>query len=253
MHYRTPIVIAISALAAIAAFAQTPPTPAPSTPTAPPASPAPAARPQQPAPPPSLPTGQPMADVNLMVNEGSAVFSAQWRYSDAKLVEVPFNDPAPPGAERGAVGPANVTYDISPRAGEANFDDSAWPVIAADTLGQRRAGGKVCFNWYRVTLTMPKDFGGLDVAGSVAVLNATIDDYAEIWVNGQLPRALNQANPNLVTGFNTPNRVVLSNNVKPGEKVQVAIFGINGPISAAPTNYIWFREAKVEFFAKSQN
>jgi len=215
-----------------------------------PAPKAPPAATTRPAPPPSpaLPSGQPMADVNLMTKEGSAIFGAEWRYSDAKIIEVPYTAP---GADRNAPGPANTTYEISPLAGAADFDDSSWPIIAADTLGQRRAGGKVCFNWYRVTLTMPRDFAGLDVAGSVAVLHATVDDYAEIWVNGQLPRVLNQDNPNLVTGWNKPNRVVLSNDVKPGEKVQVAIFGINGPISAAPTNYIWFREAKVEFYPKA--
>ena len=29
---------------------------------------------------------------------------------------------------------------------------------------------------------------------------------------------------------------------------QIAIFGINGPISVAPVNFIFFREAKVEFY-----
>jgi hypothetical protein len=27
-----------------------------------------------------------------------------------------------------------------------------------------------------------------------------------------------------------------------------AVFAINGPISAAPANFLWFREAKIEFF-----
>ena len=45
-----------------------------------------------------------------------------------------------------------------------------------------------------------------------------------------------------------PNRVVLADAVKPGVKFQIAIFGINGPISAAPPNTVWFREAKVEFY-----
>jgi hypothetical protein len=26
------------------------------------------------------------------------------------------------------------------------------------------------------------------------------------------------------------------------------VFAINGPISATPANFLWFREAKVEFF-----
>jgi hypothetical protein len=41
---------------------------------------------------------------------------------------------------------------------------------------------------------------------------------------------------------------VLANPVAPGEKFEVAVFAINGPISAAPANFLWFREAKIEFF-----
>jgi gluconolactonase len=191
-----------------------------------------------------VPAGRPAAVIDLMKPEGVQAFAAQWRYCDAKIVETAFHAPG----DGDTPGAANVTYDISPRAGEANFDDSQWEVIAADSLGKRRGGGKVCFNWYRINLTMPARVDDFEIAGATAVLTVIVDDYAEVWVNGQLPRALNQPNPNLVQGFNAPNRVTIAQAVKPGEAVQIAIFGINGPISAAPTNYIWFREAKVEFF-----
>ena len=42
-------------------------------------------------------------------------------------------------------------------------------------------------------------------------------------------------------------RITLSETVTPGEQVQVAIFAINGPISAMPENRVCMREAKVEF------
>ena len=45
-----------------------------------------------------------------------------------------------------------------------------------------------------------------------------------------------------------PNRVVLSDDVQPGDQFQIAIFGINGPISVAPANTVWFREARLEFY-----
>jgi hypothetical protein len=54
--------------------------------------------------------------------------------------------------------------------------------------------------------------------------------------------------PATIQGFNMPNRLVLRDTVAPGEKFEVAIFAINGPISAAPANFLWFREAKVEFY-----
>ena len=43
----------------------------------------------------------------------------------------------------------------------------------------------------------------------------------------------------LITAWNTKNRVPLGA-VKPGDRFQIAIFGVNGPIPAAPTNRIFF-------------
>jgi len=45
--------------------------------------------------------------------------------------------------------------------------------------------------------------------------------------------------------------LIIGRNVKPGQKIQLAIFGINGPISNPPTNYIWMRFAKVSFYPGS--
>jgi hypothetical protein len=63
-----------------------------------------------------------------------------------------------------------------------------------------------------------------------------------------LPRAPGWPSPATIQGFNMPNRVVLSDAVGPGDTFEIAVFGINGPISAAPPNTVWFREAKIEFF-----
>ena len=48
-------------------------------------------------------------------------------------------------------------------------------------------------------------------------------------------------------GGMVPNRVVLADPVKPGDKFQIAIFGINGPISVAPMNFVSLREARIFF------
>lgn len=80
------------------------------------------------------------------------------------------------------------------------------------------------------------------------MLALCIDDYAEIWVNGELPRAAGRPSPATIQGFNMPQRLVLSDAVSPGDTFHIAVFGINGPISAAPANTVWFREARVEFF-----
>jgi len=106
----------------------------------------------------------------------------------------------------------------------------------------------ISFFWYRTKLTIPVDAQGFDTAGAMAVLRVNVDDYAEIWVNGEMPRAAGRTSPGTIQGFNMPHRLVLSRTVAPGDRFEIAVFAINGPISAAPANFLWFREAKIEFF-----
>ena len=213
----TAVLIAVIPVVVLAQ-AQAPPVPAP--------------------PPPVAPAGEAVKVVDLVTPEGSAVFGAVWKNMDAKIVE----GPAMPNA-----GPAwKTSYDVQPHAGEAGFDDSSWPVIDAKDLGARRGGGKLFMTWFRTTLTMPAKVGDLDVTGMKAVLSVTVDDYAEVWMNGQLPRAVGKPSPQVIAGFNMPNRVLLTAALKPGEKVQIAIFAINGPISVAPPNPVFVRQAQIE-------
>jgi gluconolactonase len=198
---------------------------------------APAATPPAPIMPPSLPATHVL---DLMTAEGSAALGAQWKVSDVRIVEVP--------AIPDTVTQFKTTYNVEPRAGAANFDDSKWPTIEAKDLGARRSGGHVAFMWYRAMLTMPAKIGAFDTSNAVAVLNVLVDDYAEVWINGDIPRRSGYPSPATMQGHNMPNRVVLSTKVSAGDKFQVAIFGVNGPISVAPANSIWFREAKLQFY-----
>jgi gluconolactonase len=68
-------------------------------------------------------------------------------------------------------------------------------------------------------------------------------------VNGALPVALGDMGGRVAGGFNVPNRVILTQDARPGETYTVAVFGINGPISASPRNYIWVRSATLDFYA----
>lgn len=178
--------------------------------------------------------------VDLMTPEGSAVFGAEWKSMEAKIVEGPAIANHMPGYE--------TSYDIQPHAGESGFDDSSWPVIGAKGLAARRGGGRVSFIWYRANLTIPAKIGDFDTTGTTAVLTAYVDDYAEVWVNGQMPRRSGYPSPATIQGYNIPNRVVLAEGIKPGDKFQIAVFGVNGPISVIPMNFVWFRELKIEFF-----
>jgi hypothetical protein len=182
----------------------------------------------------------PSATVNLMTAEGSATFGAVWRTAEARVVEVEPMAGRMPGYDK--------TFDMQPHAGEANFDDSKWQVIEPKGLADRRGGGKSSFLWYRTTLTIPTKVGDFDTTGAKAVFTAYVDDYAEVWINGQMPRRSGYPSPATIQGLNMPNRVVLAETVNPGDKFQIAVFGINGPISVAPSNFICFRDAKMEFY-----
>jgi len=129
-----------------------------------------------------------------------------------------------------------------------DFDDSQWGRIEGKDLGVRRSGGHNAFMWFRGLLTMPARIGDFDLSKpAVAVLNVLVDDYAEVWINGQMPRRSGYPSPATIQGLNMPNRVVLGTEVKAGDRFQLAVFAINGPMSD-PIGSIWFRQAMVEFY-----
>lgn len=194
------------------------------------------------------PSGRPDAVVDLATSEGVRLVQGQWRYGDTRVVEVDFQAAGPEGQPTGA--PVR-TYDVVPHAGWAGFDDSAWPVLAPEGLSQRRANGRLCFNWYRIALTLPERVGSLETTGSSLVFETSIDDYAEVWVDGELPRRAGQSGGSLVGGWNAANRLVIARDVRPGRKLELAVFGANGPLSHPPTNFIWMRLAKLEFYKDS--
>lgn len=196
----------------------------------------------------TVPAGKPLAAVDLMTDAGVAAVKGAWRYSDTRIVETDFRKA---GADRQPTGPAVKTYDYTPHAGGADFDDSQWETIAPNTLDQRRGNGRLGFNWYRIKLTVPEKIDGVDTTGSTLVFTTSLDDYAEIWVDGELSRAQGQSGGSVIAGWNAENHLVVGRSVQPGQQIQLAIFGINGPLSNPPTNYIYLHYAKLELYPGS--
>lgn len=194
---------------------------------------------------PVVPAGKAEATINLATDEGAKIVKGVWRYSDTKIVETNF---FAAGAEGQPTGTPVKTYDYTPHAGVADFDDSGWETIAANDLQRRRGNGKLSFNWYRIKITIPESVNGFDTNNSTVVFQTALDDYAEVWVDGEITRAIGQQGGSVVAGWNAANRLVIGRNVKAGQQIQLAVFGINGPISNSPTNFIWVREAKLEFY-----
>ncbi len=192
-----------------------------------------------------VPVGKPDVSIDLATAEGVKLVGGQWKYSDTKIVEANFNAA---GADNQPSGPAVKTYDYTPKAGVSDFDDSQWEIVSAVDLQKRRGNGRLSFNWYRINLTIPETVNNVSTSGCTVVFQTALDDYAEVWVNGELARFLGQKGGSVVAGWNAPNRLIIGRDVKPGQKIQLAVFGINGPISNPPTNFIWVREAKLDFY-----
>lgn len=190
-------------------------------------------------------TVTPDAVVDLATRNGIELVRGSWRYSDATIVEVEHRDAGPDKKPSGA---PNRTHDIRPRAGGSDFDDSAWPTIDPESLTQRRTHGRLAFGWYRLRITLPQRIASLDVRGATVALEIVADDYAEIWIDGRLPQVLGQAGGPLVAGWNAVNRVVLTDDARPGQSFQIAIFAANGPLSDPPANYVWIRSATLDFY-----
>ena len=110
----------------------------------------------------------------------------QWRYSDTRIVPVEFRSAGANGQPDGA---PVATYDFEPHAGAVDFDDAAWESIGPTTLELRRGHGRLSFNWYRIGITVPDRIGDYEPNGATLVFETSLDDYAEVWVDGELARA----------------------------------------------------------------
>jgi gluconolactonase len=185
------------------------------------------------------------AVIDLRTAEGVAMVRGTWRYADAAIV--PASHRAP-GVDLAPSGAPTRTFDIAPHAGAADFDDASWEAVPPTALETRRGPGRLSFGWYRIAVTIPERVGALDPTGATVVLEVVVDDYAEVWVDGRLPLALGQSGAQLVRGWNAPNRVVLTRDARPGQRIQLAIFAANGPLSAPPPNYLWVRSAALDFY-----
>jgi len=193
-----------------------------------------------PRPPEHLP-GRPDSIVDLQDSAAASLVGARWRYADARVEEIGFVELGSPDDPLGPGTTPNRTYDV--------VRDGDWRELRPEETFARLANGRVCFNWYALDVTLPEHVGDFPVAGTTVVFEIAIDDYAEVWVNGELPHALGDQGGHVVAGFNAPNRVVLTRDARPGEQYELRIFGINGPISASPHNYIWIRTATLDFYA----
>ena len=135
----------------------------------------------------------------------------------------------------------------------ADFDDSAWETIepaALETAPVQRPP--------RLQLVPHQDHAA---ARRSAASTSPARPWSSSWWStttprsgwtGKLPLVLGQTGGQLIKGFNAPNRVVLTRDARPGQQIQLAVFGINGPVSNPPANFIWVRSATLDFYRPGQ-
>ena len=193
---------------------------------------------------------KPSAIADLKTNEGAALINAKWYTQAADIKEVGFRRPGPALADALLLYPSGrpiITNTISPQLGSKDFDKNFREIQPAD-LELRQGNGLVSFVWYKVDLTIPQSIGKLNTAGTTAIFEIVVDDYSEVWVNGKQSQTLGEIGNGAISGYNSRNRIVLTNNAKPGDHFSISILGINGPVGKIPENYIWVRSAVVDFY-----
>jgi hypothetical protein len=120
----------------------------------------------------------------------------------------------------------------------ADYDDSGWEI----TGNVRDLVSKgFTFGWWRITVELPEAIDGQPIAGSTVVFETNVDNYGEVWVDGDIDLV-----NGTVVGFNAQQRVVVSASAVPGAKHVIACLAANGPM-ALPRGVIFMRYATLAF------
>jgi len=197
-----------------------------------------------------LAVDKPQAIADLKTEAGAALVDARWYVQPAHIVDTDFKLP---GASVGDLmllyptGTSIKTHTIHPQINAVDFDKN-FMAINPTSLEMREGMGLVSLAWYKVDVTIPATIGKLSTEGTIAVFEIVVDDYSEIWVNGKQMHGFGQSGNGVIAGYNTRNRVILTDHAKPGDHFSIAILGINGPLGMIPDNYIWIRNAVIDFY-----
>lgn len=193
---------------------------------------------------------KPSSIADLKSTEGAALVNAKWYVQPASIKQVGFKRPGPALTDALLLYPSGkpiITNTLYPQFDSKDFDKSFKEIRPTD-LELRQGSGLVSFVWYKVELTIPETIGKLNTEGTTAIFEVVVDDYSEVWVNGKQTQVFGEIGNGSISGYNSRNRILLTDNAKPGDHFSIAILGINGPIGKIPQNYIWIRNAVVDFY-----
>jgi hypothetical protein len=166
----------------------------------------------------------PRATLDLQDPKDLSVVKGQWRFGPGLVPGQPNE-----GLVAGLAGsPARLP----------DYNDSGWEVCNDLTKWYSRG---FAFAWYRITVTLPEAVQGRDIRGSRCLFETCIDDYGEVWVNGECDRERGA-----VQGFNVPQRVLVTANPQPGDRYTIALLAVNGPLGA-PGGAVFVRYGTLAF------
>ncbi len=166
----------------------------------------------------------PRATVYLGEPAGQALVNGTWKYARGYVPGQPNEGLV----EQAEGSPARL----------ADYDDSRWGTCHDVT--ERMCHG-FSFMWYRITVTLPHEVDGHPVQGVRVQFETCIDDYGELWIDGECNR-----DRGVIQGFNVPQRVLITDNATPGEQHTIALLAANGPL-AAPGGTVFVRYANLAF------
>lgn len=173
----------------------------------------------------------PRVSIDLNSSNGQADVQGQWKYAQGYVPGEPNH-----GLAHGLEGsPARLP----------DYDDSGWQVCQDLSAWANFDSSYVTgfsFVWYRIRVTFPETVaGGRAVSRTRVQFETCVDDYGEIWIDGECNRERGT-----VEGFNRPQRVLLSDSPQPGQQHTIAILAANGPLGA-PGGGVFVRYASLNF------
>jgi len=166
----------------------------------------------------------PRATIDLMDPAGLSIVKAQWRFA--------------PGLVPGEPNEGLVSQLTGSPARLSDYDDSGWE--ATNDLARWHSKG-LTFAWYRIAVELPQSLDGVEFAGSRVWFETNVDNYGEVYVDGNIDR-----DKWVVTGNNTPKRVLIEDPAVPGTEHSIAVLVANAPLGA-PVGTIFMRYATLAF------
>ena len=119
-----------------------------------------------------------------------------------------------------------------------DYDDSGWEVC---TNIRKSISQGFTFAWYRLTVQLPEQVNGVDVAGHRVWFETNVDNYGEVWIDGKIDRPTGAIN-----GINASQRVEVTHKAAPGTRHVIACLVVNGPL-AEPRGGVFMRYATLSF------